>query len=140
MTSDLTLDMLHVMVRGLMMLMGRIPADDADIGLLHECKRALEWLQAQAPGSSHQPEITVLFSTSIVAVSQMIDHANEQTRIKSAKRTHELGDLRPFNLVSLIATWDRDFPGGSAAVLAQLEEVVSESQARRQTDSVSCEE
>ena len=53
----------------------------------------------------------------------MIDKIERQKKVKFATRTHD--QVEPFDLVKLLAAWDRDFPGGSVAVLVQLEEILS---------------
>lgn len=132
MPSALTAEILHLMLRGLMKLVDETPANEENLGLLQKCQQTLEWLQAQAQETDNRPETTELFDRSISTVSQKINCADEQVRARVAMRTHNQDQVEPFDLVKLLAAWDREFPGGSAAVLAQMEEILSRAEARKQ--------
>ncbi len=123
MVSDLTAQMIQVMLRAIMKHVDEMPANDATSVLLHQYKQSLQWLQARAQEIDSRPETTRVFSKSISVVSQMIDKIERQKKVKFATRTHD--QVEPFDLVKLLAAWDRDFPGGSVAVLVQLEEILS---------------
>src|SRR4051812_39550038 len=124
MASALSADMIHLMLRGLMKPVDETPANDANIALLQQSLQTLEWLQAQAQVIDNRLETAAMFSTSISVISQTIDRINEQARAKVASRMHEQDHVEPLDLVKLFAAWDREFPGGSAGVLAQMEETM----------------
>lgn len=132
MATDLNPDMIHVMLSALMEHIKEIVADNATVVMLTHCKDALEWLDAQAQAIDSRPETAVMFSTSISAISQLIDQTHEQTRAIFAEPTHNPEQVAPLNLVKLCLAWDREFPGGSVAVMAQLEDIMSAGKARRQ--------
>ena len=131
MASELTAEMIQAMFRAVMKYGDDMPVTDATSMLLHQYKQSLQWLQARAQEIDNRPEIALMFSTSISVVSQIIDQVEGQKRAKFATRPRD--QVEPFDLVKLLAAWDRSFPGGSVAVVKQLEETMSRSEGKINT-------
>ena len=125
MTSNITRNMIYVLVRSVSSLVDDIPASDTNSVLLQHCKETLIWLQIQTQRIKTRRDINEMLTSAIITVNEKIDRIAERARAKQAMLTCQPARVEPFNLVQLMAAWDRDFPGGSAAIIATLEETVS---------------
>lgn len=132
MTSDLTRNVLYILVRSVSRLVDDTPANDANGVLLRHCKETLIWLQTRAQKIKTRRDINEMLTTATIKVNKKIDCVNESARDKQAMHGRQPDRVKPFNLVSLMAAWDRDFPGGSAAVIATLKEILSSVHNREQ--------
>lgn len=125
MTSELTQDMIHLMARGLLKFLDETPATEGNLGLLQQCKKTVEWLQSQAQNVDADMEVMESLLVADAVVSQKIDQANAHAQRAIAMRSPKPGEVRPFDVAKLMAAWDREYPGGSAAVLELFREIGS---------------
>ncbi len=125
MTSTLTRNMLYILIRSVASLVEDTPANCANGVLLQHCKETLVWLQTQAQKVKIRQEMNETLTTTLIAVNKKADAANELSKSKQGMYALQPHKVEPLILVNLLEAWDRDFPGGSAAVIGTLDEILS---------------